>query len=172
MWGTDPTRRSEHIRNKVLITKSNSDTPDIKTPSNYDDAVNSPEGKLWRDVMDYKLTKLEEMNTWNEIDKSDIPSSTQILPGMWVHLVKKLELGDKKFHSIWVVQGDKQKVNLSLSDTFALVSHITLLRVLLTLATLKHLCMGHRLSLPAQENGSQHLHCPPLLCPITPTNHH
>ena len=53
--------------------------------------------------MNYKLTKLEEMNTWKEIDQSDIPLRAQILLGMWVHLVKKLELGNRKFHSRWVV---------------------------------------------------------------------
>ena len=68
-----------------LITKTNGDTPDIKALRNYEDAVNSPEGKIWRDAMDYKLTKFEEMNTWNEIDESDVPSNAQVLPGMWVH---------------------------------------------------------------------------------------
>jgi len=79
------------------------DTPDIKSPRNYKDVVNSPEGKLLRDAMDYKLAKLEEMNTWNEIDKYDIPSNAQVLLGMWVHLVKKLESGKRKFHSRWVI---------------------------------------------------------------------
>src|SRR5882672_4070228 len=101
----DPTRRSEHIGNKVLITKMNSDIPEVKTPRKYEDMVNSPEEKLWRDVMDYKLTKLEEMNTWNEMNESNVLSSAKILPCMLLHLVKKLELGDKKFHSRWVVQG-------------------------------------------------------------------
>ena len=53
--------------------------------------------------MDYKLTKLEEMNTWSQIDKTDIPQGAQILLGMWVHLVKNLEVGDQKFRSQWVV---------------------------------------------------------------------
>jgi len=34
--------------------------------------VDSPEEKQWRDAMNYELTKLEEMNTWSEIDKSDL----------------------------------------------------------------------------------------------------
>ncbi len=89
--------------------------------------------------MDYELAKLEEMNTWSEIDKGDIPQGTQVLPGMWVHIVKNLESGDKKFRSHWVVRGDQQKTNLSLSDTFAPISHISSLRILLALATLKDL---------------------------------
>jgi len=48
--------------------------------------MNSPEGKLWKDVMDYELTKLEEMNTWSEIDKANIPQEAQILPEMWFTL--------------------------------------------------------------------------------------
>jgi len=101
--------------------------------------VNSPEGNIWKDMIDYKLTKLEEMNTWSEIDKADIPQEAQILPNMWVHLIKNLELGGRKFRSSWVVHGDKQKTNLSLSDSFTPVSHITSLWILLAIATIKYM---------------------------------
>src|SRR5882724_2252957 len=94
----------------VLLPTSN--TPEMHTPKAYTDTVNSPEGKLWKEAMDYELTKLEEMNTWSEVNRSDMPSGTQIPPGMWVHLIKNLELGEKKFHSRWVVRGNKQKMNL------------------------------------------------------------
>jgi len=59
--------------------------------------------KAYKDTMDYKLTKLKEMNTWSEIDKTDVPQGAQILPGMWIHLVKNLEVGEQKFRSWWVV---------------------------------------------------------------------
>src|SRR5882724_11823729 len=58
---------------------------------------------------------------------------------MWVHLIKNLESGERKFRSRWVVRGDKQKTDLSLSDTFAPMSRITSLRILLALATMKNL---------------------------------
>ena len=38
--------------------------------------------------MDYELNKLEEMNTWDEVDLTDLPENTQVLPGMWVHTIK------------------------------------------------------------------------------------
>src|SRR5882724_1070542 len=144
VWEIDSIRRSDHLSNqeageKVFITKTTSNTPEMYTPKAYTDAVNSPKGKLWKEAMDYKLTKLKEMNTWSEVDRSDVPSGTQVLPGMWVHLIKILESGEKKFHSRWVVQGDKQKTNLSLSDTFAPISRISSLRILLALATLRDL---------------------------------
>jgi len=44
--------------------------------------------------MDYELAKLEEMNTWSDIDEQDVPPGAQVLPGMWVHLIKNLESGD------------------------------------------------------------------------------
>ena len=94
---------------------------------------------LWKEAMDYKLTKLEEMNMWTKIEAMDVPSDAQILLGMWVHNIKNLELGEKKFRSRWVMRGDKQKTNLSLSDTFAPVSHISSLQTLLALATLNDL---------------------------------
>jgi len=53
--------------------------------------------------MDYELDKLEEMNMWSEMNESDIPQGEQILPGMWVHLIKNLETGERKFRSRWVV---------------------------------------------------------------------
>jgi len=66
VWGTDPTRWSELISNKVLITKVMDDIPKttkIKIPKAFQDTMNSPEGNLWEDTMDYKLTKLGGMNT-------------------------------------------------------------------------------------------------------------
>jgi len=48
--------------------------------------------------MDYELSKLEEMDTWSEIDRTDIPAGEQVLSGMWVHLIKNLETGGRKFH--------------------------------------------------------------------------
>jgi len=45
VWGTDPTRRSERISNKVLIAKTTSDTPAAQLPKAYEDAVESPEGQ-------------------------------------------------------------------------------------------------------------------------------
>jgi len=71
----------------------------------------------------YELTKLEELDTWSEFNEADIPQEAQVLPGMWVHLVKNPEPGGQKFRSQWVVRGDKQKTNLSLSGTIAPVSH-------------------------------------------------
>src|SRR5882672_5406239 len=144
VWGTDPSRRSERITNqganeKVLVTKTTSDTLEIKLPKTYHEAIASPDGKLWKDAMDYELAKLEEMSTWSEINETDVPSGAQVLPGMWVHLIKNLESGDKKFRSRWVVRGDQQKTNISLSDTFAPVSRISSLRILMALAALKDL---------------------------------
>lgn len=126
---------------KVLVTKATTKdiTTDVRTPRGYQDAINSPEGKDWSDAMDYELSKLVEMNTWTEIEAKDVPENAQVLPGMWVHIVKRLETGENKFRSRWVVRGDKQKTNISLSDTFAPVSRITSLRILLALATLKNL---------------------------------
>ena len=54
VWGTDPTRRSKQISNKVLITKVTDDTPEtskIKIPKAFQDAIDSPEGNLWKDTM-------------------------------------------------------------------------------------------------------------------------
>ena len=73
---------------------------DIQIPKTYTDVVNTPEGMLWKEVMDYKLTKLEEVNTWTEIEAMDIPSNAQVLLGM---SIKILEYGDKKFRSRWVM---------------------------------------------------------------------
>ena len=55
--------------------------------------------RAYKDAMDYKLNKLEEMNMWSEIDEIDVPQRAQILLGMWVHMVKNLEVGEQKFRS-------------------------------------------------------------------------
>jgi len=142
VWGTDPVRRSERTTGqdeKVLIMKDKCDSPDIRIPKTYADAIKTPEKARWKKAMDYELAKLEEMNTWTETETADLPCDTQILPGMWVHIVKNLESGDKRFRSRWVVRGDKQKTNLTLSETFAPVSRISSLRTLLAIAMLNDL---------------------------------
>ena len=82
VWGTEPSRRSEHLQDQrtndqVLIMKviNNEHSLEIKIPRTYSKAVISPERKSWKDVMDYELSKLEEMNTWLEFNETDIPQS-------------------------------------------------------------------------------------------------
>src|SRR6266481_2557487 len=41
VWATDHTRQSEHISNKILITKVTSDTPEIESTKTYNDDVPS-----------------------------------------------------------------------------------------------------------------------------------
>src|SRR5882724_506233 len=92
--------------------------------------------------MDYEIAKLEEMNTWTETETMDVPCDAQIQPGMWVHIMKNLELlGNKRFISQWVMHRDKQKTNLSLSKTFTPVSCRSSLWTLLSIATLNDLCI-------------------------------
>jgi len=53
--------------------------------------------------MDYEVAKLEEMDTWTKVDRARLPANDQVFPRMWVHLIKNLETGRRKFHSRWVV---------------------------------------------------------------------
>jgi len=102
----DSIRQSEQLTGqskKVLIMKIKCDSPDIWIPKAYTDAINAPEGALWKEVMDYELAKLEEMNTWTKTEAMDMPSDAQILLGMWVHIIKNLESGNRKFRSRWVM---------------------------------------------------------------------
>jgi len=60
VWGTKPIMRSEHISNqgaskKVLVARAVSSMSKICIPKAYTDAINSPKGKLWKEVMDYSL---------------------------------------------------------------------------------------------------------------------
>ena len=63
----------------MLITKATNREmlPEVKIPRAYSDAISSTEGKLWKDAMDYELNKLEEMNTWDEIDLKDLPDNVK-----------------------------------------------------------------------------------------------
>ena len=90
----EASRRSKWIRNQgvsnhILVTKVvvENDTTDIKIPHTHKDALQLPEAKHWADAMNYKMSKLEEMDTWVEIDKKNIPDNAQVFPGMWVNIV-------------------------------------------------------------------------------------
>ena len=88
--------------------------------------------------VDYELTKLGEMNTWSEVNKSDILMSAQILPGMWVHAVKKSQVA-RISNTTRLYEATNKKTNLSLSEIFVSVSHISSLQIILALASLKDL---------------------------------
>ena len=81
----------------MLITRNTSNVSKVKIPKAYNNAISLPEGNFWKDAIDYKLTKLEEMNTWSEVDQTNVPQDAQVIPRMWVHIVKNPESGDQKF---------------------------------------------------------------------------
>ena len=60
VWGTAPTRRSDRIagENKILATRTQDNVPNIVIPWAYSNAIHTPEGKLWKDAMDYKHWEL------------------------------------------------------------------------------------------------------------------
>jgi hypothetical protein len=84
----------------------------------------------WRQAIDVEVRALEQMETWEEVPKSE--AQTKILPGTWVLRVKRNPDGRiKKYKARYCVRGDLQEGEF---DTFAPVVAWTTIRLLLILA--------------------------------------
>ncbi|CAI7901807.1 unnamed protein product [Closterium sp. NIES-54] len=106
-------------------------------PATVQQALGGEHKEKWREAMDRELKALKERNTWKIVPISMARNKT-ILTGKWVFRVKTKADGTiDKFKARWVVRGFDQEHGRDFTETFALVSRHTSLRVLLAVAAMK-----------------------------------
>ncbi|CAI7911015.1 unnamed protein product, partial [Closterium sp. NIES-54] len=108
-----------------------------KEPATVQQALGGEHREKWREAMDKELKALEERNTWKVIPIGVARNKT-VLTGKWVFRVKTKADGTiDKFKARWVVRGFDQEHGRDFTETFALVSRHTSLRILLAIAAMK-----------------------------------
>lgn len=121
---SEPTQYAQAIQLKL---PADSDPEPFPIPNSYTEAVKSPQAEQWRLAMDAEVAALHTNNTWNLAPKP----TGKILRGRWVYRVKE----DGRFKARWVVKGYLEN-ELADRQTYAHVTHITSLRILLTMAAI------------------------------------
>ncbi|CAI7818291.1 unnamed protein product [Closterium sp. NIES-53] len=111
------------------------DTP--KEPATVQQALGGEHREKWREAMDMELKALKERNTWKVVPIGVARNKT-VLTGKWVFRVKTKADGTiDKLKARWVVRGFDQEHGRDFTETFALVSRHTSLRILLAVAAMK-----------------------------------
>ncbi|CAI7838372.1 unnamed protein product, partial [Closterium sp. NIES-53] len=118
-----------------LVTAVHGATPPTE-PVTIQQALGGEHREKWREAMDRELKVLQERNTW-KFAHIRVAGNKTILTGKWVFRVKTKADGTiDKFKARWVVRGFDQEQGRDFTETFALVSRHTSLRILLMIAAM------------------------------------
>jgi hypothetical protein len=95
-------------------------------------ALSGPDAEEWREAIEYELSQLEKLGTWELVDA---PDCANLIPCHYVLATKRGPNGEKlKLHARLVANGQRQKFGVDYFDTFAPTSNMTTIRAVLTMA--------------------------------------
>ena len=129
----DEPRRSKRQRTSMTFG------PDFLTyllenePQTLKEAVTSLEALLWKEVINSEVESILSNHTWKLVD---LPPGNKPLQCKWIFKRKmKADGAIDKYKAKLVVKGYKQQEGLDYFDTYSLVTRITSIRMLITIAT-------------------------------------
>ena len=95
-------------------------------------ALNDPDAVEWQEAIDYEISQLEKLGTWEVIDK---PSGANVIPCHFVLATKRGPDGQKlKLRARLVANGQCQQYGHDYFKTFAPTSNMSTIRTVLTMA--------------------------------------
>jgi hypothetical protein len=104
---------------------------DVKIPTRYDQAIQSPQAAHWIAAMEDQIGKLTEKNTWEIVKR---PPNVTPLPGKWVYDLKLDANGYiSQYRARWVVCGNFQKIGRDFDTVHAPVSTESAIKLVLSL---------------------------------------
>jgi hypothetical protein len=102
-------------------------------PKLVGEAVDSAEGKLWKDSMVEEMESLHKNETW---DLVKLPSGIKHVGSKWVFKKKMNATGQvEKFKARLVAKGYSQVEGVNFGEIFFRIAKLTSIRVLMSLAT-------------------------------------
>jgi len=111
-------------------------------PSNLKEALSSLDADLWQEAINDEMDSLQSNETWH---LTELPPGCKTI-GCKLILKKKLKLDGTvdKYKAHLVAKGFRQKENIDIFDTYSLVTRITSIRVLISIAVVYNL-IGHQM---------------------------
>jgi hypothetical protein len=92
-------------------------------------ALSSPDTEEWREAIEYELSQLEKLGTWELVDT---PDHANMIPCHYILATKHGPNGEKlKLRVRLVANGQHQKFGIDYFDTFAPTSNMTTIRAVL-----------------------------------------
>ena len=106
-----------------------------KSPRSYKEAKNSLDALLWKEAINSEIESIMHNHT---CEIADLPPSTKTIGRKWIFKRKLKPNGSiEKYKALLVAKGFKQKKSVDYFDTFAYVTRISLIRVLIALDRFK-----------------------------------
>ena len=97
-------------------------------PTNYIEAINSPDAGKWKAAVEKEMRPLEENNTFTI---RSLPENKNVVGGKWVYSIKE---GDEVvFKARYVAKGYSQIKDIDYHETYALTTKMSRVRTLMQL---------------------------------------
>jgi len=111
----------------VMLAKTNPST----IPSTAREALRGPDADRWREAMDREIDNIESKDTWIE---TTLPAGRKAVDSRWVFAIKTDADGKVvKYKARIVAKGFSQQPGIDFEETYAPVSRLASLRILLTI---------------------------------------
>jgi hypothetical protein len=102
------------------------------------EAVNGPNGNLWKEVVEKNLGSLDKARTWDVVDRV---AGKKEVGSRWVFKVKRLVAGSvNKVKARFVAQGFSQRRGFDFNETYAPVVRFDSLHLLLAITAVQGWC--------------------------------
>ena len=101
-----------------------------KVPKNYEEAMASCDSSKWQAAMKTELESLKRHNTYKLVKR---PANTDIIKGRWVYSNKEGIDGTTIAKARWVAKGFMQCYGDSYRDTYAPMSRMSSLRIIMSM---------------------------------------
>ena len=106
-------------------------------PFSYFEAISSPDALLWKEIIKIELDSILKNQTWELVD---LPSRAKPIGYKWIFKRKYFPIGYiEKYKARLVAKGFSQKQNVDYFDTFAPVTRIFSICILIALASIHKL---------------------------------
>ena len=128
-----PIRRGDRLRRRPdFYSPSAYSTTVLSEPTSYRDAILHPE---WQHAMAEEIAALERTGTW---DLVPLPACVRPITCKWVYKVKTRSDGSlERYKARLVARGFQQEHGRDYDETFAPVAHMTTVRTLLAVASVR-----------------------------------
>jgi hypothetical protein len=111
------------------------DAVDEEEPKSYLEAVNGPNGDLWKEAVEMELGSLDKARTWDVVDTV---AGKKEVRSRWVFKVKQLADGSvDKFKARFIAQGFSQRPGFDFDETYAPVVRFDSLGLLLAITAVQ-----------------------------------
>ncbi|GKD06180.1 gypsy type transposase, partial [Tanacetum coccineum] len=116
-------------------------------PTNYFEAISSPECDKWVVAMEEEVESLHKNETWELVK---LPKEKRVISCKWLFKVKDGIPGveSKRYKARYVVRGFDQREGIDFNEVFSHVVHHTSIRVLLSIIALQDLELEQLCNIP------------------------